>query len=422
MPFLWGTIAEMQGADVVRVSLKAIGRAVRVGDLVSLSTGADPDGIVHAVSIERCTAMTLRDVTIHSAPGMGILEADGGGRTQYLGCRVVPGPKPAGASEERLLSTSWDAMQTKTVRVGPRVEGCEIRDAGDDSWSVQSADFLVLKRIGNTLVLGSRDEYTIGVDVGDRLTARLGGPEATVRTRRSISRADAQLDSTVLAKLNGAATWSEWRVSPRCLEVTLDGELPVEVGESLYSPDRMGNGFEFLNNHIHSAGRVLIKAGGRIEGNVLDTPHALAVCPEIPASAAAGIDGVVIRRNTIKHAGWFCPAPWSAAAGALSVTASAAPPLLRPAGVFANIVIEDNVFEECSGPNVVITSTRGVTVRGNRFVRPFHDKPPDTGANFHIPGNAVIWVTNSEDVHVEKNEIVEPGSFAGELVQIVLAQ
>lgn len=417
MPFLWGTKAEMRGEDVVRVSLKGIGRTASIRNLVSLSTGPGRDGIPHAVSIERCTEITLKGVTVHSAPGMGILESDGGGKTSYLGCRVLPGPRPQGASEERLLSSSWDAMQTKTVRVGPWIEGCEIRDAGDDSWSVQSADFMVLKGAGDTLVLGSRDEFTIGVEVGDRLTTCLGDPSAIVRKRRNLSRADAQLDPMILAQLDKAAAWSQWKISPRYIEVTLDQTLPVKVGDSLYSPDRMGNGFTFLNNSIHSAGRVLIKAGGRIEGNVLDTPHALTVCPEVPAKAAAGIDGLIIRGNTIRRAGWFCPAPWSSTAGALSITAAAVPPNLRPAGVFANLVIEDNVFEECLGPNVVVSSARGVTIRGNRFIRPQHDKPPDTGASFQIANNAVIWIAESENVDLQNNEVRETGSFAGEPVQ-----
>ncbi len=420
MPFLWGPTAEMRGDDVVRVTLKDIGRTAVIGDLASLNTGPAPDGIPHALSLERCSAVTLRGVTIHSAPGMGILECDGDGKTEYLACRVVPGLKPAGASEERLLSTSWDAMQSKTVRHGPRVESCEIREAGDDSWSVQSSDFMVLKRSGHTLVLASRDEFTIGVDTGDRLKTKIGGPEATIISRRGLSRGDAGLDPDIGAKLTDAPNWSEWKVSPKCIEVILDKELPVSAGDSLYSPDRMGNGFVFLNNRIHSSGRVLIKAAGRIEGNVLDTPHALVVCPEIPGNAATGIDGLVIRNNTIRRAGWFCPAPWSNQAGALSITAGGGAQQLRAAGVFANVLIENNVFEECSGPNLVISSAQGVIVRGNRFVRAHHDKPNDSGASYGITKDAVIWISQSEGVELKENPITESGIFGGETVVVQL--
>ncbi|RYD63527.1 MAG: right-handed parallel beta-helix repeat-containing protein, partial [Verrucomicrobiaceae bacterium] len=373
MPFLWGTKAEMQGDDTVRVTLKGIGNTATIGTLASLNTGPAPDGIPHALSIERCSAITLRSVTIHSAPGMGMLECDGDGKTTYLGCKVVPGPNPEGASEDRLLSTSWDAIQTKTVRHGPHVEDCEIREAGDDSWSVQSSDFMVLKRVGNTLTISSRDEYTIGVEKGDRLKTKIGGPEATITGLRRLSHEQAGLAPEVMEKLAAAESWSEWKVAPKCLEVTLNEELPVEAGTSVYSPDRMGNGFVFLNNRIHSSGRVLIKGAGRIEGNILDTPHAMVICPELPGNAAAGIDGLIIRKNTIRRSGWFCAAPWSTQTGALSITAGGGAQQLRPPGVFANIVIEDNTFEDCSGPNLVISSTQGVKIRGNRFIRPHHN-------------------------------------------------
>ena len=82
------------------------------------------------------------------------------GSSGEVGPEGPPGPQgevgPAGATGPRLLSTSWDAMQSKTIRRGPRVEGCEIREAGDASWSVQSSDFLVLRKTGPTLILNFR--------------------------------------------------------------------------------------------------------------------------------------------------------------------------------------------------------------------------------------------------------------------------
>lgn len=411
MPFLWGTKAEMKGADVVRVSREGIGAAARPGDLASLNTGPAPDGIPHAVSIENCAAVTLDRVVVHSAPGMGILENDGEGRGRYLNCKVVPGPRPDGAMEDRLLSSSWDAMQVKTVRVGPLVKGCEIREAGDDSWSVQSSDYLVLKREGKTVILASRDEFTPGVQKGDRLQQRLGSPVAKIVSRRDLSREEAGLSEEVLGKLKDAPAWSEWRVSPRCIEALLDSALVLQPGDSVFSPDRMGNGFEFVDNKIHSSGRVLVKAAGRVEGNVLDTPHAMTVCPEVPGNAAAGIGGLVIRKNVIRRAGWFCAAPWSASAGALSITAGAKPPDMRAAGIFGDLVIEDNVFEECQGPNIVLSSTEDALIRNNRFIRPMASQGDGTGASYAIPPDALIWVAESNPVTIEDSDIVEPGRF-----------
>jgi len=417
MPFLWGTKAEMISNDVVRIHRDGIGKFARPGDLASLSTGQEM-GAPHAISIDECEHITLRNVTVHSAPGMGILEADGEGGSTFIGCKIVPGPKPRAATEERLLSSSWDAFQSKTIKKGPLVEHCEIADAGDDSWSVQSADFVVLKTDGTTVVLASRDENTAGVQAGDRIRTSLEGPEYRITARKAVSRQEAALADDVLEKLSKAENWSPWKVGPRCIVATLDRPAELTPGDSVYSPDRMGNGFVFRENHVHSAGRILLKAGGLMEGNTLDTPHALIVCPELPGASAAGIEDLVIRNNTVRNGGWFCAAPWSNQAGIVSLTSSGAKSQLHTAPVFKNVVIEGNTIEGGAGPQLVASSTQGLTIRRNRFISPHQEPPPETGASYGIPKNAVVWVSKCSDVHYEENALENVGPFAGEVIQL----
>ncbi|MES2441156.1 MAG: hypothetical protein V4584_18985 [Verrucomicrobiota bacterium] len=417
MPFLWGSKAEMIDEDVVRVTLDGIARTAKAGDFVSLSTGQET-GAPHAVSIDQCAGIHFQNVTIHSAPGMGILEADGEGGSSFIGCRIVPGPKPTGATEERLLSTSWDAFQSKTIRKGPLVENCEIADAGDDSWSVQSSDFLVLKSEGTAVVLASRDEFTDGVQAGDRLRKRMDGPEWRIVSRKVVARSEAGLSPEVAEKLTAAAAWSSWKVSPKCILLTLETGTELKSGDSVYSPDRMGNGFIFRNNRIHSPGRILLKAGGLMEGNLLDTPHALVVCAELPGESAMGIENLIIRNNTIRQAGWFCPAPWSSQAGALSITATANKSELRSAAVFRKVLVEGNCFDSCSGPNLVIASATEVLVRNNRFVSAQQDVPPETGTSYGIPKDSVVWAQHCKGISYENNTMEKKGTFAGKPIQI----
>ncbi|WP_038160816.1 right-handed parallel beta-helix repeat-containing protein [Verrucomicrobium sp. BvORR106] len=402
MPFLWGTKAEMVGEDVVRVRLPGIAKTAVVGDLVSLSTGQEM-GAPHAISVDGCERITFRNVTVHSAPGMGILEADGEGGSIFTQCKIVPGPKPADATEIRLLSSSWDAFQSKTIRKGPVVEECEISHAGDDSWSVQSSDYVVLNSEGGTVVLASRDEFTDGVQNGDRLRQNVEGKEYRITSRKVVSRAEAGLSEEVLEKLRESTTWSPWKVSPRCIVVTLDVPNALAPGDSVYSPDRMGNGFVFRNNHLHSPGRVLLKAGGLMEGNTLETPHALVVCPELPAGAAAGIDGLIIRNNIIRNGGWFCAAPWSSQAGIISITATNGSTELRTDTVFKDFIIEGNTIERGAGPHLVISSSKGLVLRNNRSLNPQQETPPDTGASYKIPKKAVMWLVHCEDAVKEGN-------------------
>lgn len=411
MPFLWGARAELLPPGTVRVSLPDIGKSATSGDLVSLSTGPKEGGSAHAVSIYACAGMIFEDVTVFSAPGFGIIESDGEGGMRYTGCRVVPGPKPASATEERLLSSSWDAMQSKTMRRGPLVENCEIRDAGDDSWSVQSSDFLVVGVDGSRVTLAFRDIYCDGPQVGDHLTTALNAPKAVI-TRKDPSSLT-RLDPAVQKRIREASPWTLWRVGPKTIEVTVKGEHPFSVGDSVYCPERQGNGFVFRNNRIHSPGRILIKAGeGLIENNtVLDAHSGVTVCPEVPGDAAMGIRNLVIRGNRFTGTGYFCPSPWSTQAGSISITAGASGREFRGPEIFENMVIENNRFEDINGPAIVLSSARKVTIKDNTFRAVMRTKSNDTGAHYGIDANTLLWIATSESIEVGGNRVFEPGPF-----------
>lgn len=418
MPFLWGTTAELGGEDIVRVSLKNIGVNAARGDLASLSTGADNGGIPHAMTIETCARILLENFTIHSAPGMGILECDGEGKSSYRKCRIVPGPRPVGASEDRLLSSSWDAMQTKTVRDGPLVEHCEISHAGDDSWSVQSSDFLVVAKKGNSAVLACRDGGTTGPQVGDRLTKSLRDKKVIVLTRNDVTLKQPHISKEVEKQLAQAPAYSSWSCSQKAIAITVEGEFPYDIGEAVYCPDRQANGFIFRANKITSPGRILIKASnGLIENNECISSHAgVTICPELPDTGAFGIENVLIRGNTFRGTGYYCPSWWNTQAGCISITASAPEKTFQAAGAMANIRIENNRFEDINGAVIVASSTQGLHIRDNTFDACMTSKPNESGGSYGIDGHALIWLSNTKDIHIQNNRVIRPGSFQKEIL------
>lgn len=406
MPFLWGTKAAMVAPDTVRVSLPGIGRAAAVGDLASLSTGSG-NGPPHAVTLENCADVTLRDVTIHSAPGMGIVDAGGDGGTHLDHVRIVPGPPPPGASEPRLLTTSWDGIQHTTVRRGPVVEHCVIEDCGDDSWSVQAEAYRIVGMVDGEVLLPA-PPWAIPPRAGDQVAMSLDGPVVTLTGCRAgqlleLGESQAVLDGYGVKESYG------WRLAAAA--------WPFEPGQRVYFPSRQGNGYVFRQNRVHSPGRgALLKAGGLVEDNLFESPHAgVTVCPEVAGDAGYGIDQVTIRRNRIVGSGYFCPGPWSTQAGAISITAGGPQQTFRAAGLFRKIVVEDNVCEDIQGPNLVVSSTAGLTVRGNRFVRP-HATPQKghTGRDYGIDFGAAIWLTDCTGVRLSANEVIAPGPFLTE--------
>jgi hypothetical protein len=417
MPFLWGTSAEMVGDNVVRVHLAGIGKVAKVGDLASLSTGP-VGGAPHAIAIGDCSGMVFDHVTVYTAPGMGILEADGEGGMKYSHCRVVPGPPPPGATEARLLSTTWDAIQTKTTRKGPDVEDCEIRSAGDDSWSVQSSDYVVVATDGPKVVLAFRDIYCDGPEVGDRLKSSLDSAPVTIATRTETDLSHVQLSDDMLAKMKAAKPWDFWHLGPKAIEITTKEPFPYKVGDSVYCPDAQCNGFVFRDNKLHSAGRILVKASdGLIEGNDIDQCHSgVTVCAEVPAESAVGIENVVIRNNRIAGTGYYCPLWNSSQAGSISITAESPGNKMHPPGAFRNIVIEGNRFDDICGPSIVVSSTQQLLLRNNTFTNVMTAPGDNTGGRVGIDPNALIWLDQCAPVVMDGNRVISPGAYLKKLV------
>jgi hypothetical protein len=413
MPFLWGTTAAFVKPGLLRVTLKGIGAAAALGDPVSLSDGNEAGGICHGMTVENCAVCKFQNITLYSAPGMGIVESDGEGGNTFTGIQIIPGPPPPGATASRLLTTSWDGFLSRNEHVGPRVENCVIESCGDDSWSMQSDDYQVLKCDGRTVILSGS-----GVAVGDRLQSALQSPAATILSRRDLHLAEANLAPEITQKIAAAEPYTRWRVGDQCQEVTLDRDPPFRVGDRLFDPDRQGHGFVFCHNHVYSSGRgALIKGGyGLIEGNVFrSSDKAIVLSPE---TFSGGMEQITIRGNTIRDTGYFCDAPWSEQAGAISISGFGEGHVLHPAGLFRDIVIEDNIFEGISGLNLTIASAEDVTVRRNRFLHCEQVAPLHHGESYGIDQHAVIWVGASHGVHFQANVILGIGPFGTHPVEL----
>ena len=415
MPFLWGTKAAWaEGADdgVVRLTKTHLGAIAAIGDPISMSGGPVPGGQPHAIALEHCGGMVFRDVTLHTAPGMGILEADGDGTipTRYINVRIIPGPPPAGATDSRLLTTTWDALQCKTSRVGPTLEDCEIRDAGDDSWSVQSDDFVVLLASGREAIVGYRDEYCDGPQTGERLRAA-SGAQATITDRKAVDPAKAGLPEGLLAKLKSATPWSYWNVGRRMLRVTLDRPVPFAAGESVCDPDRRCNGFVVRRCKFHSPGRgALIKGSdGLIEDNeFVDCHSAVTINAEVPDLACAEIDHIIIRNNRIAGTGYFCPMWESNQAGAISVVGKPTP--------IRNITIQNNLFDDINGVSICLIGVRDSTIAANRFTRLHVVEPQTTGGQIGVDQHCVLFAADCSDLTISNNSADHPGPFTKTLV------
>lgn len=401
---LWGTKASWSAADTIRITLKDVAQHVDLGDPVALSGGQE-SGNCHGITVEnQCSNVIFRNVTIHCAPGMGLVDFNNLTGIRMFDCQIVPGPKPAGATEERLLTTSWDGIQCNAARVGAQVENCVIERCGDDSWSVPARDLKVEGRDGKTLFLTAPSGTPAdgGLRIGDHLIYRGKAGEAT-QTITVLQVADREVDGKTVSGV----------------EATLDQEMPAEVGQSVFNLDCNSKGFIYRNNRIYSHGRgALVKVGnGLIEGNTFrGSDKAIMVNPEF---GWGGSDHLIIRNNTITETGYHQAMPWSEQAGALCLSSSAGGGKLQPPGTFNDILIENNTFDHVKGLNLFISSARGVTIKNNRFFNTHSTDPGrHNGADYGIEARAVIEVTQSDDVKFTANVIRNMGPFANTAVLV----
>jgi hypothetical protein len=413
---LWGTTAAFSAPGVVRVTLAGLGRGVDLGDPVTLAGG--PTGEAHAISMEQSARTTLKDVTLNTAAGFGLIDTSGDGGTVLDGFHLVPGPPPPGATRAPLLSAIWDGIQFQSVGKGPTMINSEIRNAGDDSFSIQTRALPVLKVDGDRIFVGFPDAWkAAAMKVGDRLAQFRSDPEVRVTAITKVDYAAAGIAPEIDAKVQQGQSegWNPWNLDKGSVfELTLDTAGAFAAGEFAFDPDRMGNGFVFKDNYVRSPGRgILLKSGdGVIEGNVFEGgDKAIMIATENEADSHGGAAyDLVIRGNTFRGTGHHHDMPWSPQAGAVGMAGGN----VLTHRAYDDILIEDNLFESIRGLNLNVSDAADVTVRGNVFRDTHRTDTGGTGANgasFGIPADAVAYVQKSDRVRFENNRIEGIGAF-----------
>ena len=390
---------------------------------------------------------------------VGLVDAGALGGTVLRGVNVIPGPAPSLASgargAPRLQSSSFDALNFGSCRgPGPIVTGCSIRNPGDDSWSVQPHDYLVLKSVrvrtpsaareaeteSYYMVVASRSTFSGIFFSGDVLAPGLGGPTATVVSEAAgvLKLAEAGLDNATVTRVLTAKPYTLWSVGgshTRCLNFTVT-VLPAmsaawaaagAVGRSLYSPSWDCSGFQFADNVVDSSGRLLIKSGpGTVANNTVTSAHGIVIATELPPGGAAGITSVKIADNRISLAGGHESMPYGAQGGAISISIADSGHHFRnvSAGTpiaLANIEVTGNTFDSCHGPNLVLASVVNATVSGNRFLGSFENSVSTSGASYGVPSTSLVFVSQVDGVRFNANRVGsngEPGPEATACVSL----
>ncbi len=413
------------GGGLIRVERLGSNKdEIKEGDLVVL-TLAGKNQNSHTIRIEDSSRVVFRNVTIHTGPVFGVSENTCDG-ISYIGVKIALGPKPDGAVEPRLLTTTADGIHSTTARKGPLIENCLIECNGDDGIAIHGYMSPVFKVAGNTLWVGPRGgRDKLSFDPGETiLFARLQTGESfgSAKIKKSDPVGDKN-EILELEKIGPGLKLRDLKYFPDFIRIEIEelsfkNGFSSEAGDLICSASAMGNGYRVVQNVIRNnrARGINIKAGdGLVEGNNLEhiAMAGISFCPGTYFLEAYYAKNVVIKDNTIKQSGWTRSSPEMPGAGALSIAGQGSRPEYPPAGGHQNVQIIGNVFESCYGVNLLVASAENIQIKGNRFTGS-HPEERSSGSKKGVDGKKLVWLDQVKQVALEGNVFgsIGPGGDA----------
>ncbi len=243
-----------------------------------------PDGGGPIVHLDRCGHCTLREITLENAGFAAFFETGGEGGHHYVDCRVAPGPKPPGASEQQLVGCGADGFHSAGTTNGPTIERCAWEGVlHDDCIAIHGALQQVVRAEGRKLILvkGNQAGFAVGEPV--RISSRNGYFDEFTATNLRVLENEGGL-----------------------LELTLDRESAAPPEAKASNPRHNGAGFKILHcklGNCRSRG-ILVKAdNGLIENCDISGcgMSAISIGPEYDWGEADYSRNVTLRGNTLRN-------------------------------------------------------------------------------------------------------------------------
>lgn len=422
------------GGQKIRVNLTMPkSRTYGVGDYIVLNNL--PLGYLgHCIILNYCKNMKMDNVTIYDSPAFHFAEHYCE-NSHYYRCVVDRKLNDPKYSQDRLRPGIADGIHSKHAIKGPKIEECTLRYLNDDPIAINGDFYPVFKvdHSRNQLYLMSR-AYT-----HEDMMIKQGETVAVV-TNKGVIRGEAQpirvTSSTppTAAEINTCLSYYNDIKDRRYINTAMvrfseeDWNKMGEVspGDVIFSYDRIGSGFEVINNTIgHVPGRgILIKAGdGKIQNNIITHTGAgaIIIAPEINWMEAGLSRNLDISENYIETCMWRQNNKRSQCA-TISVVFETSDGSLAPAGGFTNIAIHRNTIKNCPQPCVFLNSIDGGyfyrnTIEPATWVR-------DHGQNFLIPNNVPYYTKNVKNIRTEEDplqsDVNEIKSIGEKLINIDL--
>ncbi len=308
-----------------------------------------------AFQIYSCTDVTISNVEVYSAPGMGFMinncEADG--EVLLIDTKVIAKP---GAG--RWKSVTADGTHFNMNRGAISVINCTIEDVGDDGANVHASYNMVHEKVSpDTIVArgwmnpfvhpGMKEEFrppNSQFRVGDML-------EFSTDERRHVSAFEARIVESSNISVDGK----------RMRRIRLDRELPAFIGEGTVIANA-SEVAEFLMRdctmrRIRGQGVRVKTRNAIVEDSLFEDIQANGIwifCDADYGRESISAKNVIIRGSTFTRA-----------IRAVRSSAGRQEPIDHD--VHENILIEDCIIEDCGSTPILLYSVKDVVIRNNIF-------------------------------------------------------
>jgi hypothetical protein len=393
-------------------------RNIKVGDYVAFKNMRG-----NALLFEGCGNITMEDVTVNTGPGAGFLMRTCYGAVKMTRCTIERGPKPDGATHERLLSTVADGFNLAYSRQGIVMEDCEFSNMGDDSVNLHGT-FMEIGAVDNeTTILIARawsDEPTHQMRPGDLIRILDGKSFGMIAEAKLVKMETIAPPAALNAKLR-----KKWKMPEKgrifYTRFELDRPVKAEAGNKVEVPAIACPNFVFRNNYFHdhrARGLRLGASHGIIENNrferIKSTPISLG--PHAIHSEGGWVRDITVRNNTITDSCFDerTFAPGSANGGAVVIQHFLHDNSVPYVQENRDIRILGNTIDTIGGAAVLVTSADGVEIRDNRISNTQMVNCDEVGKDIRLSTDAAISINHSSKVTVEENHLGLRGEFCRE--------
>ena len=391
---------------------------IKVGDFAAFGNRN-----ICAFRMEICSRFKLKNLTVYSAPGMGYYSMYSQDH-HYNNIKIIRGEKPAGATQERLLSAVADGFTHRYSFTGPILENSEFSFMGDDSINISSHAHPVVKIDGNKITIVAR--YP---DMRLDLLSKVLTPKSKVNFVDFKTWGIKSTPSILsIEKINGddslisqefKNSWRLRNVKQSFFQLTLKEPLAsnVKIGDGVYFPDMNGSGFIIRNNFFHdhrAVGLRLMAENGLVENNRFERIAFGAI--ELACSLGVWRESgwaknIIIRNNKIKSVNEHPNKNDHLGAIATRVEYRGFIPEKFP-NCHENITITNNTIEDVHGDVISIVGAKNIKITDNKIKNYNLVSSDFSGYYTHLLAGYGICLQHSSNFEIAKNIISKPGKFS----------